>query len=214
MTNVRGSTFSGVAHPRPSKSFLHIDKSCSSSLRIMFTLKASTALDYDTQYSQFSHNPSNIGYTHKFCKCQQHRIMYNTKPACAWPPWFLAIIILLMNLYNIMHTYTCPHRSAALHYQLSWSQCWCCRGYVYHHLPGVFLHWSPAGYTHHLLLCQEGEEQWTATPLLHRGPPACPSVWWCGSRQAEVERECCVWSSGHTGDEAESLIWSCATLVR
>ena len=41
------------------------------------------------------YNPSNIGYTHKSCKFQQHRIMYITKPACAWPPpvWFLAMLI-------------------------------------------------------------------------------------------------------------------------
>ena len=126
-----------------------------------------------------------------------------------------------MNLHNIiMHTYTCPHRSAALHYRLgprtcpSWSQCWYCRGHVYHHLPGVFLYWSPAGCTHHLLLlCEEkGEEQWTATSLHLRGPPTCPTVWWGGSRQAGGERKYGIWSSGHTGDEPKSLIWSCATL--
>ena len=33
-------------------------------------------------------------------------------------------------------------------------------------------------------------------------------------RQAEVNGECCVWSSGQTGDEAESFIWSCEALVR
>ena len=122
---------------------------------------------------------------------------------------------LFMNLYNIMHTYTCPHRSASLHYWLSprtWSQCWCCCGYLNYHLPGIFLHWSPAGCPHHLLLCQEGEEQWTATPLLLRRTPTCPTVWWGGSRQAGGERKCGIWSSGHTGDETKSLIWSCATL--
>ena len=60
MTNVRGSTFCGVAHPKLSKNFLHIDKSCRSSPRIMLTFKTSTALDYDTQYSQFSHNTGYI----------------------------------------------------------------------------------------------------------------------------------------------------------
>ena len=145
------------------------------------------------------HSPSNIGYTHKSCKCQQHRIMYNTEPACVWPSsvWFLAMLTLLMNLYNIMHTYTCPHISASLHYWLSsrtWSQCWCCCGYLNYHLPGVFLHWSPAGCPHHLLLCQGGEEQWTATPLLLRRTPTCPTVWWGGSRQAGGERKCGIWS--------------------
>ena len=44
------------------------------------------------------YNPSNIGYTHKSCKCQQYRIMYNTKPACAWPSsvWFLAMLSLYL----------------------------------------------------------------------------------------------------------------------
>ena len=60
MTNVIGSTFSGVAHPRPSKSFLHIDKSYRSSPQIMLTFKTSTALDYDTQCSQFSHTTGYI----------------------------------------------------------------------------------------------------------------------------------------------------------
>ena len=55
--------------------------------------------------------------------------------------------LILMNLCKIMHTCTCPHRSASLHYRLgprtchSWSQCWCCCGYVYHHLPDVLLCW-------------------------------------------------------------------------
>ena len=96
-----------------------------------------------------------------------------------------------------------------------WSQWWCCCGYLHHHLPGVLLCWSPAGCPHHLLLgCEEeAEEQWTATLLPLRRPPTCSSVWWGGNRQPGVERECCIWSSGQTGDETESLIWSCAALV-
>ena len=128
--------------------------------------------------------------------------------------------LILMKLCKIMHTCTCPHRSASLHYRLgprtchSWSQCWCCRGYVYHHLPDVLLHWSRAGCTYHLLPCErKREEQWTAKPYSLRRHPAYTSVWWGGSRQAGGERECCIWSSGQTGDETESFIWSCETLV-
>ena len=102
------------------------------------------------------------------------------------------------------------HRATICH---SWSQCWCCCWYLCHRPPGVLLCRGLAGCPHHLLLCEEREEQWTGTSHTFTQSPACPSLWWGRSRQAGVEREYCIWSSGQiTGDEAESFIRSCETL--
>ena len=110
---------------------------------------------------------------------------------------------------NLSYRPRMQHRATICH---SWSQCWCCCWYLCHHPPSVLLCRSLAGCPRHLLLCEEGEEQWTAASHTFTESPTCPSVWWGGSRQAGVEREYCIRSSGQTGDEAESFIWSCETL--
>ena len=103
--------------------------------------------------------------------------------------------LILMNLCKIMHTCTCPHRSASLHYWLgprichSWSQCWCCCGYVYHHLPGVLLCWSPAGCPHQLLLlCEkEGKNSGQPHPSPSEGPQPTPLYDEVGAGKLELK---------------------------
>ena len=88
---------------------------------------------------------------------------------------------------------------------------WCSCGYPHRHLFGVFPNWSPAGYTHHLLLCQEEEEQWTIATLLYPAratstllQPVRAFTWifWGGDK-----------ACGHIRVEGECCIWSCATLT-
>ena len=201
MTNLRDCTFSGVAYPMqilqeyfPLQTYKHIF------LCMVLGVLATLLAFFLGSFSQ-----------QKVVSARLTPPIYGTQVFL--DDWLILYIIMCAHRPTTCQTTTWHfHWPRTCH---SWSQCWYCCGYLYRHLHGVLLCWSPAGYTHHLLLPRERkrEEQWTATPLHLRGPPAYSSVWWGGSRQAGVERECFIWSSGHTGDEKKSFIWSCGTLV-
>jgi len=60
---------------------------------------------------------------------------------------------------------------------------------------------------------KRGKSSGQPHPSTSEGPQPVPVYDEVGAcRQAGSERECFIWSSGDTGDETKSLIWSCEAL--